>query len=176
MSTEKANPMQTETVTSSRPSSGGATPEKPETPNKPEKPEKDEKGERKFSFNLTPMAARKLWENLRKRGTPDAALRVGVRGGGCSGFTYVLEFDDGEPRSRDLVFTFPVELSEEELQAEKERGAESPGEVRVFCDKKSILYLNGSTLEWQKTLMYQGFRYQNPQETSSCGCNESFAV
>jgi iron-sulfur cluster assembly protein len=124
--------------------------------------------ERKFTFTLSPLAARKLWENLRKRGTPDAALRVGVRGGGCSGFTYVLEFDDKEPRSRDLVFTFDVE--------HKEGDDEVPTPVRVFCDKKSILYLNGSALEWQKTLMYQGFKYANPQETSSCGCNESFAI
>jgi len=161
MSTEKVSPMQTETVTSSRPTSGNAKPKEKED---------------KFSFHLTPMAARKLWENLRKRGTPDAALRVGVRGGGCSGFTYVLEFDDGEPRSRDLVFTYPVELTPEEKADEEKAGTKSPEEVRVFCDKKSILYLNESTLEWQKTLMYQGFRFANPQESSSCGCNESFAV
>ncbi len=134
------------------------------TKNPPVEPPK----ERKFSFTLTPMAARKLWENLRKRGTPDAALRVGVRGGGCSGFTYVLEFDDKEPRPRDLVFTFDVE--------KKEGDTETPEPVRVFCDKKSIIYLNGSALEWQKTLMYQGFKFMNPSEKSSCGCNESFAV
>ncbi|MEQ9325446.1 MAG: iron-sulfur cluster assembly accessory protein [Polyangiaceae bacterium] len=162
MSTEKVSPMQTEPVSNSRPTSGDAP--------------KADSSEKKLSFKLTTMAARKLWENLRKRDTPESALRVGVRGGGCSGFTYVLEFDDGEPRSRDLVFTFPVELSPEELAAEKAKGTKNPEEVRVFCDKKSILYLNGSTLEWQKTLMYQGFRYANPQETSSCGCNESFAV
>ena len=124
--------------------------------------------ERKLTFELTPLAARKLYENLRKRGTPNAALRVGVRGGGCSGFAYVLEFADGEPRARDLVFTFDVE--------KKEGDNEDPGEVRVFCDKKSIVYLNGTTLDWLKTLMYQGFKFKNPQEKSSCGCNESFAV
>jgi iron-sulfur cluster assembly protein len=161
--------MQTQAVTSSAPSKPSPTKDDASTSRDP----KVQKDDKKFTFNLTPMAARKLWENLRKRGTPDAALRVGVRGGGCSGFTYVLEFDDGEPRSRDLVFTFPVELSDEEKEKDE---AKNPEEVRVFCDKKSILYLNGSTLEWQKTLMYQGFRYANPQETSSCGCNESFAV
>ncbi len=124
--------------------------------------------ERKLDLHLSPEAARKVYEALQKRETPNSALRVGVRGGGCSGFTYVLEFDDNPPRSRDLVFTFPVE---------RQPGDEAePGEVRVFCDKKSILYLNGSTLEWQKTVMYQGFRFANPQEKSSCGCNESFAV
>ena len=69
------------------------------------------------TFHLTPMAARKLYENLRKRGTPDAALRVGVRGGGCSGFSYVLEFADGPPReNRDLVFTFDVERKDGDEQ------------------------------------------------------------
>src|SRR5690606_5732256 len=116
----------------------------------------------------TPLAARKLYESLKKRGTPDAALRVGVRGGGCAGFSYVLEFSDGPPRARDLVFTYPVERHPDD--------PEDPGEVRVYCDKKSIIYLNGSALEWQKTLMYQGFKFMNPQEKSSCGCNESFSV
>jgi iron-sulfur cluster assembly protein len=124
--------------------------------------------ERKFTFELTPLGARMLYESLQKRGTPDAALRVGVRGGGCAGFAYVLEFADGPPRARDLVFTYPVER--------KPTDEEDPGEVRVYCDKKSILYLTGCTLEWQKTLMYQGFRFVNPQEKSSCGCNESFSV
>lgn len=131
-------------------------------------PRADEQVERKLTFELTPLAARKLYENLRKRGTPNAALRVGVRGGGCSGFAYVLEFADGEPRSRDLVFTYPVER--------KASDEEEPGEVRVFCDKKSIIYLNGSVLDWLQTLMYQGFKFKNPHEKSSCGCNESFAV
>ena len=135
---------------------------------KPTAPKGAEAVEKKLAFHLTPLAARMLWQNLRKRGTPDSALRVGVRGGGCSGFSYVLEFDDDPPRDRDLVFTYPVE--------KKESDEETPTEVKVHCDKKSILYLNGSTLEWQKTLMYQGFRFQNPQETSSCGCNESFAI
>jgi len=124
--------------------------------------------ERKYDLGVTPDAARKVYEALRKRGTPNAALRVGVRGGGCSGFSYVLEFSDDEPRSRDLVFTYSVERKPED--------DEDPGEVRVLCDKKSIVYLSGSTLEWQKTVMYQGFRFANPQEKSSCGCNESFAV
>jgi iron-sulfur cluster assembly protein len=56
--------------------------------------------EAKYRFTLSPLAVRKLYEALRKRGTPNAALRVGVRGGGCSGFSYVLEFSDDEPRRR----------------------------------------------------------------------------
>ena len=131
-------------------------------------PSADATAERKHDFTLSPLAVRKLFENLRKRGTPEAALRVGVRGGGCSGFAYVLEFADKPPRSRDLVFTFEVERLESD--------DEDPGTVRVLCDKKSILYLNGSILDWDKTLMWQGFKFKNPHEKSSCGCNESFAV
>ena len=115
-----------------------------------------------FAFRLSPMAAQKVAEALAKRGTPDAALRVGVKGGGCSGYSYVIEFADKPPTSRDLVFSYPVS------------GRDEP--VRVLCDKKSILYLNGTILDWEKTLMYQGFKFKNPQVTSTCGCNTSFSV
>ena len=98
---------------------------------------------------------------LAKRGTPDAALRVGIKGGGCSGFSYVIEFADGPPRTGDTVLEF-VE--------------EGKATVRVFCDKKSILYLQGSVLDWEKTLMYTGFKFKNPQEASRCGCGHSFTV
>jgi iron-sulfur cluster assembly protein len=125
--------------------------------------------QRKYSFSVSAMAVRKVYEALRKRGTLDAALRVGVRGGGCSGFTYVIEFADKPPREkRDLVFEYRVD------RVEGDDG--EPGSVRVLCDKKSILYLNGTTLDWEKTLMWQGFKFVNPKEKSSCGCNESFAV
>ncbi len=119
---------------------------------------------RSYAFHVTAEAARKIHDALQKRGTPDAALRVGVRGGGCSGFSYVLEFADGAAREgRDLVFSYPVDGL--------------PGtSVKVYCDKKSILYLNGSTLEWEKTLKWQGFKFANPKATSACGCKESFAV
>ncbi len=126
------------------------------------------KTDKKYSFKMTPEAVRKLYENLRKRGTPESALRVGVRGGGCSGYSYVLEFADKPPRSRDLVFTYEVER--------KPTDEEDPGTVRVLCDKKSILFLNESTLAWEKTLMYRGYRFVNDKEKSSCGCKESFAV
>jgi iron-sulfur cluster assembly protein len=116
---------------------------------------------RSYAFHVTAPAAQKIRDALAKRGTPDGALRVGVRGGGCSGFSYVLEFADGPPREgRDLVFTFPAE----------------GGEVRVYCDKKSIVYLNDSTLEWEKTLKWQGFKFANPKAKSACGCKESFSV
>ncbi|MFO0613064.1 MAG: iron-sulfur cluster assembly accessory protein [Polyangiaceae bacterium] len=98
---------------------------------------------------------------LAKRGTPDAALRVGIKGGGCSGFSYVIEFADDPPRQGDLVLVYE---------------AEGKSTVRVLCDKKSIIYLGGSILDYEKTLMYQGFKFKNPQEASKCGCGHSFTV
>jgi iron-sulfur cluster assembly protein len=113
------------------------------------------------TIGVSPQAVEAIRTNLAKRGTPNAAIRVGIRGGGCSGFSYVIEFDDDEPRKGDLVLEF-----EEEGKTR----------VRVFCDKKSILYLGGSVLDWEKTLMFQGFKFKNPQEASRCGCGHSFTV
>ena len=105
---------------------------------------------------VTATAVEYAKERLKKRGTPEAAIRLGVKGGGCSGFNYVIEFSDDAPRSRDTVSEF--------------------GGVTFYVDKKSLLYLNGSTLEYVNTVMYQGFKFLNPQEASSCGCGHSFTV
>lgn len=117
--------------------------------------------ENKKMISVSAAAVEAMRTNLKKRGTPDAAIRVGIRGGGCSGFSYVIEFDDDEPRKGDLV----LEYTEE-----------GKSRVRVFCDKKSILYLGGSVLDWEKTLMFQGFKFKNPQEATRCGCGHSFTV
>jgi len=117
--------------------------------------------ESKKTISVSAAAVEAIRVNLAKRGTPEAATRVGIRGGGCSGFSYVIEFDDAEPRKGDLVLEF---------------AEEGKSTVRVFCDKKSILYLGGSVLDWEKTLMFQGFKFKNPQEASRCGCGHSFTV
>jgi iron-sulfur cluster assembly protein len=95
-------------------------------------------------------------KRLAARGTPNAAVRLGVRGGGCSGFNYVIEFSDDPPRTKDTVKEFDG--------------------VRFYVDTKSLLYLAGSTLDYENTLMFQGFRFKNPQEASRCGCGHSFTV
>jgi len=117
----------------------------------------------KNTIGVSSEAVKSIRAALLKRGTPDAALRVGIKGGGCSGFSYVIEFSDDPPRKGDTVLELPVE---------SEEGAV----VRVFCDKKSILYLGGSVLDYEKTLMYRGFKFKNPQEASRCGCGHSFTV
>ena len=110
---------------------------------------------------VTPKAADAILRQLAKRGTPEAALRLGIKGGGCSGFSYVIEFHDGEPRARDRVFDF---------------AATDGTKVRVVVDPKSLVYLAGLELDWTQTLMQQGFKFNNPNEKTSCGCGHSFTV
>jgi iron-sulfur cluster assembly protein len=110
----------------------------------------------KREVRITATAVEYAKKRLAQRGTPDAAIRLGVRGGGCSGFNYVIEFSDEPPRSKDTV-------------------CELDG-VKFYVDKKSLIYLGGSTLDYENTLMFQGFRFKNPQEASRCGCGHSFTV
>lgn len=114
-----------------------------------------------LGITVTPKAVEAIKKQIEKRNVPGTALRVGVRGGGCSGFSYVIEFHDGEPHARDTVYDLT---------------AADGTPVRVVVDKKSLIYLNGSELEWEQTLLQQGFKFVNPQEKSSCGCGHSFTV
>jgi iron-sulfur cluster assembly protein len=113
------------------------------------------------SLSVAPSAVDAIARQLKKRGTPEAGLRLGLRGGGCSGFTYVIEFHDGPPRARDQVLDLM---------------ATDGSKVRVVVDPKSLLYLAGTVLEWEQTLMRQGFKFVNPNEKSGCGCGSSFSV
>ncbi|MCA9646632.1 MAG: iron-sulfur cluster assembly accessory protein [Polyangiaceae bacterium] len=108
------------------------------------------------ALTITSGAADFARQKLATRGTPDAAIRLGIKGGGCSGFSYVIEFSDDPPRDRDRVL-------------------EVDG-VRFYVDKKSMIYLMGSVLDYERTLMFQGFKFKNPQEASRCGCGHSFTV
>jgi iron-sulfur cluster assembly protein len=110
----------------------------------------------KAAVSVTPKAVEAAKKQLAKRGTPNAAIRLGLKGGGCSGFSYVIEFSDDPPRERDRVFEFDG--------------------IQVFVDPKSLIYLAGTVLDWEQTLMYQGFKFRNPNEKQSCGCGHSFSV
>lgn len=83
-------------------------------------------------------------------------LRVGVKGGGCSGLSYVMDFDDTKT---DMDDEFLVE-----------------GGLKVIVDKKSILYLYGTTLSYSDGLNGKGFQWENPNASRTCGCGESFAL
>ncbi len=110
----------------------------------------------KRHMSIAPAAAVFARQKLAQRGTPDAAVRLGIKGGGCSGFSYVIQFDDEPPRERDTVY-------------------EVDG-IKFYVDKKSLVYLAGSMLDYEKTLMFQGFKFRNPNEATSCGCGHSFTV
>ena len=109
------------------------------------------------AIHLTERAARKIRALLEKEGVSAevGGLRVGVQGGGCSGLSYAMRLDT-QPRDRDKIF--------------EEHGA------RIFVDPKSFLYLNGTTLEYEETLMRQGFVFQNPNAARNCGCGSSFTA
>jgi iron-sulfur cluster assembly protein len=104
---------------------------------------------------LTKKAVDMAKQALVKRGTPDASLRLGVRGGGCSGVSYAIEFSD-KIRDRDNVFDFDG--------------------LKVVVDPKSLVYLRDAVLDYQVKLMHHGFAFVNPNEKSKCGCGESFTV
>jgi iron-sulfur cluster assembly protein len=109
------------------------------------------------TIHVTERAAKKIRVLLEKEGvSPEiGGLRVGVQGGGCSGLSYAMRLDT-QPRDRDKVI--------------EEFG------TRVFVDPKSLLYLNGTTLDYEETLMRQGFVFQNPNAARSCGCGSSFTA
>ncbi len=113
------------------------------------------------AITVTPKAVEAIKKQVHKRGVPETSLRLGIRGGGCSGFSYVIEFHDGAPRAKDRVFDYT---------------AEDGTPVRVVVDPKSLIYLAGTELDWEQTLMSQGFKFKNPNEKTSCGCGHSFTV
>ena len=105
---------------------------------------------------ITERAAQEVKRILSEQTLPQGtALRVGVKGGGCSGFSYTLGFDD-RIQPTDQI-------------------SEIMG-VKVVCDPKSFLYLNGTQIDFEDNLMGRGFKFGNPNAAKSCGCGESFAV
>jgi iron-sulfur cluster assembly protein len=108
-------------------------------------------------LEVTPSAVKRIRVILAKEGISpeEGGLRLGVKGGGCSGMSYSVGFD-AHPRERDNIFTFK--------------------NVRVFIDPKSFVYLQGMTLDYEETLIRQGFNFINPNSSRSCGCGSSFSV
>lgn len=103
-------------------------------------------------LTLTPTAIQKVKTILAERGE-DAGLRIAVIGGGCSGFQYQMTLDK-EANADDQV----VELDG----------------LRVFIDARSLLYLNGTRVNYVESLTGSGFKFENPNAKGSCGCGESF--
>jgi iron-sulfur cluster assembly protein len=104
---------------------------------------------------VTEKAKDRIEKLLREEGKPEANVRVSVKGGGCSGLMYDLTFDD-RIQQADQIF--------------EDKG------IKILVDKKSLLYLLGTTLDFSDGLNGKGFQFINPNATRTCGCGESFAV
>ncbi len=107
-------------------------------------------------ISVTEQAANKARQLAERDGRPDAALRVRVTAGGCSGFSYALTLEDGPEPGDNIV--------------------EGPGGFRVLIDPASAPIVTGSTLEFDEALLGGGLKMANPQATHECACGESFSV
>ena len=109
-----------------------------------------------MAISLTETAAKEVKRIIEEQSLPvgQTRLRVGVRGGGCSGFSYLLDLTEEEP-------------------GEQDEAMESQG-VPILIDMKSLLYLDGTEIDFRDEVMGRGFVFKNPNATSTCGCGSSF--
>jgi len=105
--------------------------------------------------SLTSTAVSKVKEIMKQQDPVPAGLRIGVVGGGCSGFSYSMSFENA-PGVMDKVFSFDG--------------------LSVYVDATSVMYLNGCTVDYVETLEAAGFKFENPNVKSTCGCGSSFNV
>src|SRR2546421_8286822 len=107
---------------------------------------------------LTEAAAKEIKDIIKQQNLPEenTRLRVGVKGGGCSGFSYMLDLTE-EPKGEN----------DEEMEVNG---------VKVLVDNKSLLYLNGVEIDFRDEVMGRGFVFKNPNATSTCGCGSSFSA
>jgi iron-sulfur cluster assembly accessory protein len=111
--------------------------------------------EKKAPLILTPQAITKVREIMATQDPLPAGLRIGVVGGGCSGFQYSMAFEN-QAGMMDKVLSFD--------------------DLKVFVDATSLMYLNGCIVDYVETLEAAGFKFENPQVKSTCGCGSSFSV
>ena len=107
-------------------------------------------------ITLTATATQEVKRLMEKEQKPNLGLRLGVKGGGCSGLSYVLALEEAAPKPYDTVF-------------------EQEG-ITVLVDAKSQLYLDGTTVDYKNGLMGGGFEFLNPNAKKSCGCGTSFTA
>jgi iron-sulfur cluster assembly protein len=124
-----------------------------EEPTKNPEPKAQGTEQSAHAVHLTPRAAQKMLAILSDQGTPGYGVRIGVRGGGCTGLSYVIEPCQA-PDSRDKVF---------EVQG-----------VKLFVDPKSFIYVRGMEIDFKP--LGTGFTFTNPNAKKACGCGESFSV
>jgi iron-sulfur cluster assembly protein len=107
-------------------------------------------------IQISETAAGKIRALMAKQGIDEGGLRVGVKGGGCSGLSYTFAWER-QPRLGDEVF-------------------EGPSGAKIYVDRKSLLYLDGTVLDYDTTLISRGFVFSNPNAKSTCGCGSSFGA
>ncbi len=143
-----------------------------------------------MAVTITESAAREIRAIIKQQDLdPESIrLRVGVKGGGCSGFSYLLDLTEKERPTDELwEFSYTFQPAGEAKQGESPAEAAGSGGVatggepetftlNVVCDPKSYLYLNGTEIDFKDELMGRGFVFSNPNATSSCGCGSSFSV
>ena len=112
-------------------------------------------------IDITPVAQNEIREQLEVmslwRKDVEVGVRFGIKGGGCSGLSYNMEYvQDSDKQEKDTVIEFD--------------------NFKVYIDRKSVFYLKNVTIDYQGGLMGKGFVFNNPQATNSCGCGESFSL
>jgi iron-sulfur cluster assembly protein len=107
-------------------------------------------------IQISENASKQISRMLARQGLADGGLRVGVKAGGCSGFSYVFAWEAG-PKGTDSVF-------------------EGLDGARIFVDPKSLQLLDGTELDYDMSLISKGFIFNNPNAKSTCGCGVSFGV
>ena len=107
-------------------------------------------------IQISEIAAQKIRTLMAKQGVREGGLRVGVKGGGCSGLSYIFSWEK-QARTGDEVF-------------------EGPEGAKIFVDKKSLLFLNGTVLDYDTNMISKGFVFNNPNAKTTCGCGSSFGA
>jgi len=107
-------------------------------------------------IQISETAARKIRTLMAKQGIDEGGLRVGVKGGGCSGLSYTFAWER-QPRLGDEVY-------------------EGNDGAKIFVDRKSLIYLDGTVLDYDNSLISKGFVFNNPNAKATCGCGSSFGA
>jgi iron-sulfur cluster assembly protein len=107
-----------------------------------------------MAIEVTGKAAKQILALMKKNNMAEGGLRVSIKAGGCSGFLYIMDLDS-QQRPDDKIF--------------------ESGDARVFCDPKSFAHLDNMILDYNDSLMWQGFVFNNPNATRTCGCGQSFS-
>jgi iron-sulfur cluster assembly protein len=109
-----------------------------------------------MSIQVTDVAAKRIKMLMAKQGLAEGGLRVGVKGGGCSGLSYTFAWETAARAGDEII--------------------DGPEDTKLFVDKKSLIYLNNTVLDYDTSLMSKGFVFQNPNAKGTCGCGTSFTV